>query len=66
MAEAGDGVAIIPGKLKFYANDRIRCIPLKGDQYRFDVIAACRKEDKSPAIRKFIQALTESQQMKEG
>lgn len=66
MAEAGDGVAIIPGKLKFYANDRIRCIPLKGDQYRFDVIAACRKEDKSPPIRKFIQALTGSQQMKEG
>lgn len=63
MVEAGDGVAIIPGKLKFYANDRISCIPLKGNENKFDVIAACRKADNSLVIRKFIRALIESQQI---
>lgn len=58
MVEAGDGIAIIPQKLKANASEKLCFIPLKGRQYSFDVIAAWRKSDDNPAIKIFIQTLS--------
>ncbi|URZ14402.1 LysR family transcriptional regulator [Clostridium felsineum] len=58
MAEAGEGIAIIPKMFKADRNNTLCFIPFKGDEYSFDVIAAWRKTDNNPAIRKFIQELS--------
>ncbi|MCI1946172.1 LysR family transcriptional regulator [Clostridium luticellarii] len=59
MVEAGYGIAIVPRKLKANASEKVCFIPLKGGQYSFDVIAAWRKSNNNPAIKKFIQILSQ-------
>ncbi|CAB1250041.1 Hca operon transcriptional activator [Clostridiaceae bacterium BL-3] len=59
MVEAGYGVAIVPQRLKVNASKKICFIPLKGEQYSFDVIAAWRKSNNNPAIKKFIHILSQ-------
>jgi Transcriptional regulator len=61
MVEAGDGIAIIPEKLKSNASEKVCFIPFEGGQYSFDVIATWRKADNNPAINKFIQILSGTQ-----
>ena len=59
MVEAGYGVAIVPQKLKDIASGKVCFIPLRGSQYSFAVIAAWRKANNNPAIKKFIQILSQ-------
>lgn len=61
MVEAGYGAAIVPQKLKTIASEKICFIPLRGNQYSFDVIAAWIKVNNNPAVKKFIQMLSDIQ-----
>ncbi|PJI07236.1 MULTISPECIES: LysR family transcriptional regulator [Clostridium] len=58
IVEAGQGIAIIPKMFKANRNNNICFLPFKGDEYCFDVVAAWRKTDNNPAIKKFIHILS--------
>jgi DNA-binding transcriptional LysR family regulator len=60
IAEAGEGIAIIPNMFKANRNDNVCFIPFSGNQYSFDVVAAWKKTDNNPAIKKFLQALSDT------
>lgn len=58
MVAAGEIIAIIPEKLKANASENVLFIPFKDGQYLLKVIAAWKKTNNNPAIKKFIQTLS--------
>ena len=57
MIEAGQGVAIMPRMLEIRANKAVCFVPIKGEQYTFQFVAAWRKTDNNPLIKHFISLI---------
>ncbi|MCL6477577.1 MAG: LysR family transcriptional regulator [Peptococcaceae bacterium] len=55
MVEMGLGIAVLPRHTQIYANPTVRFIDLAGDDSRFDVIIAWKKNNPNPAILPFIK-----------
>ncbi len=55
MVEMGLGIAILPRHTQIYANPTVHFIDLEGDDSRFDVIIAWKKNNTNPAILPFIK-----------
>ncbi|WP_234123402.1 LysR family transcriptional regulator [Clostridium hydrogenum] len=58
MAEADQGIAIIPEMFQASRNNNICFIPFEGTQYSFDVIAAWRKNENNSSIKNFVETLS--------
>ena len=60
MVAAEEGISILPGYLtaKLYNADNLVFVPLIGDGEEEEIIAAWQQNNRNPALRQFITALT--------